>query len=841
MECILLLWSALVVGEPVGEAPDPLPTTSSSSFLPGFLSLGRRDAPAPTQERPSADLIALLSEPAWVRCSAARQEPSVIHCPWRHPAVEELLDRCRSDEPMKHEVLTSVRRLSNQGSRTQRFNAALLLVQLSDDRGLPTLSERLLDPHATPAERILAAHALAVFPNRLDPKAMERLLESCFAGQGSLSPGQDAFAGDVADLVVSIAWLWARCQLCQPGYDASTDRWIDRFAKTPMPELRRIAALAHSNRPWTKIPRSLAGLLEDSDPSVRGSALAALTQMPETPARADVLKRTYDVDIDVMALAVERLAAFPDLQTTMRLSELRAHPSPLIRQAVVRAGARLRQESLVLPAIEDPSAEVRIQGALALRSLPSNVADPAWRQLVQNDRSSEVQLAAVTAVGEIPLERGVPILLVALGSPAAKTRQAARNHLVQTLPEAEAFPLDGPPELRSAQVEALTDAWRKQARASAPGKESLQWSESELSRLQIEELVRICLEGSGAVKSRASERLRSLPVTSRSIVEDFFLARDQLPSVEFVHEVLAVLDPAYVTIARTLTREADSAAMRNELIAHFERRATSQLQAILIARHILADNSMVSWTSLAPLLLRDHSHRETATGGVQAGDRTLEFAMDKLVDRGLTHPNDIVRGLICHHLDPINAQRHHHRLELLMADSSERVRMAAIRAFGSVPDARASDALRADLESRSIPVQIQAAAQLCRRGDPEGQAGLERLFAAADPDVRKSVLACAPALAQGENRKPMLRLLTCGLSDDSSEVRIQALAGLEQAVGYTSSRPPSPLIPREELIAQWKTTMAGLLVDKDKEAAALETLRDIQKARPSTGLAPIAN
>lgn len=835
MTGVLVFLTACVVGQSQGDNASSRPAgATASSLLPGFLPLRRGDVPPPTQQRSTAELIALLSEPAWVRWSTPYQEPGVIDCPWAHPAVNVLRERASPDETLRHDILARVWKLYQHGSDTERWNAALVLAALRDDRGLSTLSRRLLDPNASVAERVLAAHALAEFPHRLDPAPIERLLESFLSKSGLAS--DTSLAGDEANLVAAIAWLWTRCQLAQPDYDPVKDRWMDRFANLAAPELRRIAALAHGGRAWTTIPPTLARLLEDNQSSVRRSALWALTRRPAPAAREVVLKRTYDVDLDVMTQAVQSLSLFPDQQTIRRLAELQSHPSPRIRAAVVRAGADLRQESLILPAITDPSADVRSSVAGALVALPPNVADPAWAQLIAADRSSWVQWAAVKAAGELPADRAVPILLVALSSPVAKTRQEAARLLAVHLPVAETFPADASPDERERHRAALAQTWQSVPKQMALANNPKEAPPEDVSRDQIDELVRIWHEGTGAAKSRAAARLQSLPTRARLEVEEYFLARDQMPSHEFLLEVMAVLDPAYETLGRLLSGK-DDPASRSQLRQHFERRPTTELQALLVARYVLSDDSAATWKSLSGLLFRDHSR---ADGSPRNGSM-MALALDRLIERGLQHPDEWVRSAICEQLNPQQAERYAERLAALMEDSNEGVRLAAIRAAGRTAEASATEALRRAVRSRATAVQIQAAAELSRQGDPEGLQSLERLWASRDPEVRKRVMAQLAGLSNGPDREGVLRLLTRGLSDDSLAVRTQAIAGLERAVGYTPWGEQSRLVPHQEQIAQWKRTMADLLADRGKRSDGLEALRGIQKAQESLRMTPVAN
>jgi HEAT repeat protein len=545
----------------------------------------------------------------------------------------------------------------------------------------------------------------------------------------------------------------------------------------------------------------------------------------------------HDVDLEVACAAVERIALYPGLETTQRIAELVAHPSPRIRQSAVRAAGRLGQHGMALHATQDPAAGVRAAAAEALASLDTRESAAALKSLLENDRSTEVQSAAVDAAGRLSDDLAVDVLLAGLDSAAVRTRERSARALARYLPQAKEFPIHESAADRADRIDSLRRDWAARAPSAQPRRDASPASPPPASP-RIAELVRAWHVAGGPMRRRAEDELRSLPPAALPEIEAEFLAADAVPGEAFQRQVLAALDPAYAALPLLDATErsvVDSAA--SQLAGEFARRKPTVLQALLIARAALKCDSRSVWTKAAAIVLRDY-------GADQDPDAKefplLAAAVDRLVEAGLAHPDEWVRLAICERLEAAPSPRSADRLAALMKDPSERVRRAAIRAAGAASDPGLAESLRAALRSPSVAVQLEAAAQLCRLGDRDGLEALRRLSFSPDHEVRRRVVQEAAASADLVDRESVLRLLTNALADAKLEVREQAIGALERVVGYASS-PSGRFAPHDEQVARWKKAMASLLNPDDGRDKSWESLREIQRAHERMRTAPLAH
>lgn len=816
-------------------ASAPLATPSPAPSPPGHLPLRSNRPPTPTQQRDTLEIAAMLSDPAYALRPSGDAPPLEVVCRWRHPAVAVLAQRSRASPLEARRVREIVDRLSATGTPTERVASALLRAELGDVGGLELLAAKFLDANAPIPERCLAAHALARFPDRLDPAALTKMLESWIGppDEPELFQSERPVGGDAADLVGAAAWALVSSRLAAPSYDPAADRWVDKLSEQPDARTRQAAAIAHRGRSWESIPRVLNRLLDDPDPAVRRSALAALTERPTEAGRPTVLRMVHDVDLEVACAAVERLALYPGLETTRRVAELVAHPSPRIRQSAVRAAGRLGQHGMALHATQDPAAAVRAASAEALAALDTPESARALKSLLENDRSTEVQSAAVDAAQRLSDDLAVDVLLAGLDSAAVRTRERSAQALARYLPQSSDFPIHESAAGRAERIEMLRKDWSAKA-ASVPRRPA----SSPLDSPRVAELVRAWHVAGGPMRRRAEEELRGLSPAALPAIEAEFLAADAVPGEAFQQQVLAALDPAYAALPKlAATEQTVVEAAANQLAGEFARRKPTVLQALLIARAALRGDSRSVWTKSAAIVLRDYGADQDPDA---EQNPLLAAAVDRLVEAGLAHPDEWVRLAICERLEAAPSPRRADRLAALMNDPSERVRRSAIRAVGAASDPGLAESLRAALRSPSIPVQLEAAAQLCRMGEREGLDALRRLSISPDPEVRRRVVAEAAAAVDLVDRDAVLRLLTNALADAKLEVREQAIGGLERIVGYASNASGRPA-PHDEQVARWKKAMASLLNPDDGRDKSWESLREIQRAHERMRTPPLAH
>ncbi len=542
------------------------------------------------------------------------------------------------------------------------------------------------------------------------------------------------------------------------------------------------------------------------------------------------------------------MALFPDTEIVTRLAEQAKSPSALIRQAGIEAAGKLGQEAIVLEGAGDPQASVRVAAAGSLARLPTPSALAALQRLLNDDRASVVQEAVLDALSQRSPAESVPLFLRALDSASARTREGATRRLTALAQEpdfqtshtpassgrfARAVALFRPTDsigARSAQVEEIKQAWGSMERvrlstpASTPPRPPSTRDSADLRRL-IRDWGTVAPQPTGwQVIQRAS----------LAEIEEALLAEDRIPPAEFVEQVLVPRDGVYRGLS---SLDQPTPSMVTTLVSQFERRPMSTLQGVMLAMRVDPREGRDVWVRLVP------KGMEALAASTRA-ERSIErAAMDRMVRMGLAHPDEMVRESVClalaKHPDQIPAEG----LATLMADSSERVRRAAIRAAGSTADQGTRASLVDALKSPSPAIQVEAATQLLAQGEREGFETLRRLSASPDDEIRRRVLDSLVRHPQVD-RDGTLRILTQFLSDAKLEIRQRAVAGLEQVVGPDkdwANRPTNqPKVFTEEQVSRWKRTMGTYFspADSDEKLRRLEMIR---KTQESINILPVAN
>jgi HEAT repeat protein len=795
------------------------------------------DADTPTQSRTDEELLSMLEEPTWVLLPPLAAAPLEWRPAWHHPAVTELARRVAAGETsldqMHQRMLERLRRPGPDG----RLAAALLLSEWGDPAGMAELNRHLLDTQAPPAARSNAACALARFGPLLDPASLEQLVLGWIPDR---TIARRVVSEKDEPLVSALIYAWVSAQKGDPSFDPSRDELMGFLAKCPHPPFRRLVAMGYAGKPWDSISSPLDRLLEDSEPQVRRSALAALVAHPTRVGRDVVLKLSRDVDVSVAVEGVRGMAHYPDVEIATRLAEQAKSPSAMIREAAVESAGALGQESIVLEAAGDPQASVRVAAARALARFPAPVALPALTRLLADDRASAVQAAVLGSLVSRPAAEGVPLLLQGLDSASARTREEAQRQLTA---------LSNRPEFRNTYSAPSAGRWSRslamfhatdpaEARGAQLADLRLAWGSMELVRqvpstppdpvagedvTQARQWVRQSAEGN--LSPELWSRWAQVPVVT---IEEAVLVEDWLPSEEFVERVLAPRDPAYPMLLRV---NAATPSQVTTLVAQFERRPMSRLQGVLLASALREETRADIWTRLMPRGIEALARSEM--GSVERA------AVDRLVCLGMRHDSDLVREAVCDRLAEHPGLVPSEGLAAVMSDPSERVRRSAIRAAGATADQKTIGSLRDALRSSSAAIQAEAAAQLLAQGEKEGFETLRRLAYSPDDDVRRRVLTALVNHPRVE-RDGTLQLLTQFLSDGKLEIRQRAVAGLEKVVGPLEGETVPARVFTEEQVARWKRTMASYFSPADS-AEKLQRMEMIRKTQESLQVLPIAN
>jgi hypothetical protein len=324
------------------------------------------------------------------------------------------------------------------------------------------------------------------------------------------------------------------------------------------------------------------------------------------------------------------------------------------------------------------------------------------------------------------------------------------------------------------------------------------------------------------------------------VIENALLHSDIAPTPEFMERVLAAMDPAYKTIAKLSGASPASVEQSvSTLMTEFEHRSMTPLQALVVTINGTESNERAIWLRLMPIVLRDYGDPiRLEEVGPPAKD-LLANAVDAIEEKGLSHPDDLVREETCLRLAERKHSRHTDRLAELMADPNERVRRAAIQAAGATADKDVLASLKDAIKSPSPQIQVEAAAQLLKQGDRDGFESMRRLLSSSDDAIRRRVideLALHPEL----DREASLQLLTQALADGKLEVRQHAVAALEKVVGHSHGGTNGRLVPINEQVTRWKRTMASYFAKPESEEK-MRQMNQLRETQQHLNVLPLAN
>jgi hypothetical protein len=267
------------------------------------------------------------------------------------------------------------------------------LGQIGDERAIPPLVNRLLDP-----------------PNSEWPEELRDAIAKALGGIGELALQTLICALDDPDPWVNCAAAKALGRIGDPSAIAplsdltnsehSAARSAATQALAQMADVRAVRAALYSNEAASTFWKLMAlkeideatldqlqGLLEDPDEHIRAQAAEVLSRLSET------------VSVDPLAYALQAKTGSVSTQAADRRKIPEAAvpqftaPSPTVSEK--RNGI-----SPLLTALQDPVAEVRLAAAEALGKMGDASAIPALSQALV-DPESRVRAAAARSIGEI--------------------------------------------------------------------------------------------------------------------------------------------------------------------------------------------------------------------------------------------------------------------------------------------------------------------------------------------------------------------------------------------------------------------------------------------------------
>lgn len=213
---------------------------------------------------------------------------------------------------------------------------------------------------------------------------------------------------------------------------------MEGLANNPNPTVRRSCgkALAKISYP-PAIPTLINALLHDEDTVARSSAAGALAKMGEArvPALLEVIAGSYEQAAKGHAAWA---LGFMAEEIAPQLYEAMGSESPDVRTAVAGALAKIASEeqggdraiAILISALEDPAASVRIEAAATLGHIRHQ---GAFKQLISrlDDRDLEARRAAILALGKIGDPKALEPLRAKLADEFEQIRAVAKLAISQ--------------------------------------------------------------------------------------------------------------------------------------------------------------------------------------------------------------------------------------------------------------------------------------------------------------------------------------------------------------------------------------------------------------------------
>jgi len=173
------------------------------------------------------------------------------------------------------------------------------------------------------------------------------------------------------------------------------------------------------------------GLLSDSNPEKRISALQTLTDLQAKEAIPEIIRLSYDPDASVRAgtlYALGKLGAKEAIQETIRCLY---DPDAKVRIQVIATLKALKGKEAtpeIMRLLPDPDAEVRSSAIRILRELDAKEAIPDITKLLY-DSDIMVRQEAIYTLGELQAKESIPDIRNLLSDSNEKIRKAAEEAL----------------------------------------------------------------------------------------------------------------------------------------------------------------------------------------------------------------------------------------------------------------------------------------------------------------------------------------------------------------------------------------------------------------------------
>jgi HEAT repeat protein len=187
---------------------------------------------------------------------------------------------------------------------------------------------------------------------------------------------------------------------------------------------------------WKRNPSArnvekIRGLLDDSDPDIRATAMNSLITLP-VPDAAEIARAGIDDPNGfVRSVAAGRLGAVGDASDVESLARLLLEDSDrIVRQRAAESLAELGGEDAVAAlaaALDDPMDNVRLAAVRGVRQLDPTVAIPDLARLLLEDPEWRIRVQAAGALGATGDPSVMPVLESCLADANEFVRGAAAH------------------------------------------------------------------------------------------------------------------------------------------------------------------------------------------------------------------------------------------------------------------------------------------------------------------------------------------------------------------------------------------------------------------------------
>lgn len=355
---------------------------------------------------------------------------------WRHHRVESFRQDLQAATPQQHQA--GLLLADATPNKSVRANALIALAREGHRDALRRLLP-LVDSTETPTTiRCAALETAALAKGQAMIPHLTQLIDGALAEANSVGSPQTNHAL-VAESLRNLA-----------VYRSVEEDPRFGLALAHPADVVQLAALEAWETPGSfPPPPQMISLFSSREPKIRGAALRVLAMRPIPGSYRDVAGMMRDPSYQVQQAAAQAILALNTPQGVPDLQRQAAGGAELVRASIAKAFSQYGYYDAVYAMADDKSWRVRKAVAEAVESDDRPPARAMAAKMLE-DRSPQVQAAAIASISNWPVELGGELLLTAMKSNAFATREAARVALSENWPSAEVFSSSAPPAQRQA-------------------------------------------------------------------------------------------------------------------------------------------------------------------------------------------------------------------------------------------------------------------------------------------------------------------------------------------------------------------------------------------------------